>query len=194
MGLRDTEFDRILIERLRSGHSEALAELFERHYRVVLAVAFRILRDRGEAEDLMQDVFLEIYRDVDRFDPARGTVRTWLLQYAYHRSLNRKKFLQRRGFYDFAELGPTAGAVAPPEVAPSRLEAMLRSGIKQLSEPERRTIEMACFEGLTLKEISERTKEALSNTRNHYYRGLKKLRALLFGTRESTEEIGRARR
>lgn len=190
----DTESDRILIERLKSGHSEALAELFERHYRVVLAVAFRILRDRGEAEDLMQEVFLEVYRDIDRFDPARGTVRTWLLQYVYHRSLNRKKFLQRRGFYDFAEPSPRPGLTAPPEVALDTSEAMLRSGLEQLNERERRTIEMACFEGLTLKEISQRTKEALSNTRNHYYRGLKKLRALLFRTRESTEEIGRGKR
>ena len=97
------ESDEALIDRLKSGNAEALAELFDRYSRVVFSVASRILRDRGEAEDLMQDVFLEIYRDVARFDPVRGSVRTWLLQYAYHRSLNRKKYLQRRGFYEFGE-------------------------------------------------------------------------------------------
>jgi RNA polymerase sigma-70 factor (ECF subfamily) len=160
----------------------------------VLAVAFRILRDRGEAEDLMQEVFLEIYRDVGRFDPARGSVRTWILQYAYHRSLNRRKFLQKRGFYDVARSDSIGSSISPPEVALHMSEAMLRSAIEQLSERERKTIEMACLEGLTLREISERTEEALANTRNHYYRGLKKLRALLFRARKKAEDIDRAPR
>jgi RNA polymerase sigma-70 factor (ECF subfamily) len=188
------ESDEAIIERLRSGNAEALAELFDRHSRVVLSVASRILRDRGEAEDLMQDVFLEIYRDSAKFDPARGSVRTWLLQYAYHRSLNRKKYLQRRGFYEFGEPGPASPVARPEELAGRDSEELLRSGIEQLNEKERRTIEMACFEGMTFREISERTSEALANTRNHYYRGLKKLRALLFRTQRTNEEIGRARR
>jgi len=188
------ESDEALIDRLKSGNAEALAELFDRYSRVVFSIASRILRDRGEAEDLMQDVFLEIYRDVARFDPVRGSVRTWLLQYAYHRSLNRKKYLQRRGFYEFGEARVESAAAPSEEIPRCDSEELLRSGIEQLNERERRTIEMVCFEGLTLREISERTREALANTRNHYYRGLKKLRALLFRAHETNEEIGRARR
>ena len=187
------ESDEALIGRLKSGNADALAELFDRHSRVVFSVASRILRDRGEAEDLMQDVFLEIYRDAVRFDPARGSVRNWLLQYAYHRSLNRKKYLQRRGLYDFGEARAESVAARSEEVPGWDSEELLRSGIEQLNERERRTIEMVCFEGLTLREISERTREALVNTRNHYYRGLKKLRAV-FRAQETNEEIGRARR
>jgi RNA polymerase sigma-70 factor (ECF subfamily) len=188
------ESDEALIEYLRSGNAEALAELFDRHSRVVFGVAFRILRDRGEAEDLMQDVFLEIYRDAARFDPVRGSVRTWLLQYAYHRSLNRKKYLQRRSFYEFSEARAESAAARSEDVPGRNAEELLRSGIEQLNERERRTIEMVCFEGLTLREISERTREALANTRNYYYRGVKKLRALLFRAPKTNEEIGRARR
>jgi RNA polymerase sigma-70 factor (ECF subfamily) len=73
---------------LRQGNPDALLILFDRFYRLILKVALRILRDAGEAEDLMQDVFLEIFGKADQFDPAKGSVRTWILQYAYHRSLN----------------------------------------------------------------------------------------------------------
>ena len=188
------ESDEALIQVLKSGNAEALAELFDRYSRVVFTVASRILRDRSEAEDLMQDVFLEIYRDAARFDPVRGSVRTWLLQYAYHRSLNRKKYLHRRGFYAFGEARAELAASRSEEVPGRNAEELLRSGIEQLNERERRTIEMVCFEGLTLREISERTREALANTRNYYYRGVKKLRALLFRAHKTNEEIGRARR
>src|SRR5262249_6080803 len=157
-------------ERLRSGNAEALAELFNRHSRVVWSVASRILRDRGEAEDLMQDVFLEIYRDAAKFDSSRGSMRTWLLQYVYHRSLNRKKYLQRRGFYDFGGPGTESAAARLKEPTSPDSEELVRSGIEQLNERERRIIELACFEGMTLREISEQTNEALANTRNHYYR------------------------
>ena len=89
-----------LLAHLRSGHSDALAVLFGRYHRLILSVAFKILRDPAEAEDVMQSVFLEIYRVAGQFDAARGTVKVWLLQYAYHRSLNRREYLKVRGFYE----------------------------------------------------------------------------------------------
>src|SRR5260370_42277327 len=85
------------------GSRDALSVLFGRYYRLVFHTAAGILRDRAEAEDVMQDVFLEIYRDAAKFDPRRGKLRTWLLQYAYHRSLNRRKYLATRGFYESPE-------------------------------------------------------------------------------------------
>src|SRR5437762_2245044 len=78
--------DEDTMEQLRNGHPDALPILFDRFHRLVLKVALRILRDRGEAEDVMQDIFLEIYNKADQFDPARGSTKTWILQYAYHRS------------------------------------------------------------------------------------------------------------
>jgi RNA polymerase sigma-70 factor, ECF subfamily len=91
--------DEGVMEQLRQGHPDALLILFDRFYRLVLKVALRILRDRGEAEDLMQDVFLEIFNKADQFDPAKGRVKTWILQYAYHRSLSRPQYLALRNFY-----------------------------------------------------------------------------------------------
>ena len=92
--------DEDVMERLRKGHPDALPILFDRFYRLVLRIASRILRDPGEAEDVMQEVFLEIFNRAAQFDPAKGSAKTWILQYAYHRSLSRRQYLALRNFYD----------------------------------------------------------------------------------------------
>jgi RNA polymerase sigma-70 factor (ECF subfamily) len=84
---------------LQAGHADALAILFDRYHRLVLSIAMKILRDVGEAEDLMQSVFLEIYKSAAQFDPTRGTTKVWILQYAYHRGMNRRQHLNVRNFY-----------------------------------------------------------------------------------------------
>jgi RNA polymerase sigma-70 factor (ECF subfamily) len=84
--------DEDLLQQLHSGATDALAVLFDRHCRQVFSIAHRILRDTGEAEDLMQEVFLEIYRDAGKFDPAGGSVKDWILQRANRRSLTRCQY------------------------------------------------------------------------------------------------------
>ena len=91
--------DEQLMALLQDGAGDALAVLFDRYQRLVFSIALKIVRDRGEAEDVMQTVFLEIYRSVAQFDPAKGTLKVWLLQFAYHRAFNRKKYLNIRDFY-----------------------------------------------------------------------------------------------
>jgi RNA polymerase sigma-70 factor (ECF subfamily) len=85
---------------LQAGNFDALAVLFHRYHRLVLNVGLRILRDAGEAEDLMQSVFLEILRSAAQFDPLKGTTKVWILQYAYCRGFNRRQYLSLRGIYD----------------------------------------------------------------------------------------------
>jgi len=169
--------DEDVLEELRGGVADALAVLFNRHYRLVVSVAHRILRDSGEAEDLMQEVFLNVYRNAGNFDPARGSVKTWILLDAKHRSINRWKYLKLRGHYD------ECSAYEPPDPcnAPgfADYQASIRRGLDQLTENERRVIEQVCFEGLVLKEVAERTGKPLPNIRNYYYRGLRKLRVVL---------------
>ena len=97
-GLRSLA-DELVIAHLRAGHGDALGVLFDRYHRLVLHVALKILHDVGEAEDVMQNVFMEIYKVAAQFDPARGTTKMWILRYAYHRSMNRRKQLQIRHFY-----------------------------------------------------------------------------------------------
>src|SRR5437867_6240319 len=92
--------DEEVMEQLREGHPDALPILFDRFHRLVLKIALRILRDPGEAEDVMQDIFLEIFNKADRFERTKGSAKTWILQYAYHRSLSRRQYLALRNFYD----------------------------------------------------------------------------------------------
>jgi RNA polymerase sigma-70 factor (ECF subfamily) len=168
--------DEALLEELCRGDDDALAILFDRHYRLIFRTAHRVLRDSGEAEDLMQEVFLEVYRAAAKFDVSRGSVKTWMLQYAYHRSLNRLKYLKIRGHYGGHSRAEWGHADEPsfPEY-----QSSIKRGLEQLTENERDVIEEVCFEGLLLKEIAERRGQSLTNTRNYYYRGIRKLRTIL---------------
>ena len=177
--------DEELMAQVKAGYDDALTVLFDRYHRLVLSIAFKILRDLGEAEDLAQSVFLEIYRVAAQFDPARGTTKTWLLQYAYHRSINRRRDLRRRKFYGQGELkeascqGQLARGSAEGIFSSVEARKMLAPAIELLSAAQRRTIRMAYFEGLTLREIAEKTGEPLAGVRHHYYRGLCRLRNLI---------------
>ena len=177
--------DEEVMEQLRSGHPDALPVIFDRFHRLVLKVALRILRDPGEAEDVMQEIFLEILNKADQFDAAKGSAKTWILQYAYHRSLSRRQYLALRNFYDRHET--TEIEVVKPNCADASWRGLtfqewrrvIQQGLATLNEKQRRTLEMACFHGLLLSEIAERTKESLPNVRHHYYRGLQALRKFL---------------
>ncbi len=176
--------DEELAEFLKEGCTASLAMLFDRHHRLVFNVASKILRDRTEAEDLMQDVFIEVFRDAYKFDVTRGTFKTWLLQYAYHRSLNRRKYLATRGLYDISSARAASAEPASAQFGRSRMtpvdwSAALKAGMRRLNPRERQTIELACFQGLLLREVADQLKVSLPNVRNHYYRGLKKLRVML---------------
>lgn len=190
--------DEALIEEMRQGRPDALGMLFDRYYRLVFDVAKRILRDRGEAEDLMQDVFIEIYRKANLYDAGRGTVKAWLLQYAYHRSFNRRKYLALRNFYDASP----AAALLDLELAGERgregmtiqeWQGVLQNGMKELSGKERQIIEWIAYEGLTVREASERIRESYVNGRNLYYRGLRKLRHFLCQTTPTRPEANDVR-
>jgi RNA polymerase sigma-70 factor, ECF subfamily len=123
--LKDLE-DEELMAHLQGGCNDALAVLFGRYYRLVLSIALKIVRDPGEAEDVMQTVFLEIFRSAAQFDRAKGTTKVWILQYAYHRAINRKHPLNARKFYSQTDLEevetcvpeatPTVGRFTQPEL------------------------------------------------------------------------------
>jgi RNA polymerase sigma-70 factor, ECF subfamily len=177
--------DEDVVERLCQGYSDALPVLFDRFYRLVLKIALRILRDPGEAEDVMQDVFFEIFNKAAQFDPARGSAKTWILQYAYHRSLSRRQYLALRNFYGRHQIGEREVSESNSADASWRgltfqeWKRAIEQGLATLNENQRKTLELVCFEGFLLSEIAERTKESLPNVRHHYYRGLEGLRKFL---------------
>src|SRR5262245_49878033 len=89
---QDARSDEELMLEVQRGDGDAFAALFDRYNRLVLTVALRILHDAGEAQEVTQNVFFEFYRSARRFDSARGTLKVWLLQFAYHRSINRRNY------------------------------------------------------------------------------------------------------
>src|SRR5690348_5289608 len=102
-GLSYRELERLsdeeLMQHLRANHDDALTVLFDRYHRLVLKVALKVVRDPGEAQDVTQEVFLQLYRTVARFDPDKGSSKMWIMRAAYRRSLSRLQYLARRGFY-----------------------------------------------------------------------------------------------
>jgi RNA polymerase sigma-70 factor, ECF subfamily len=187
--------DAELMGHLRAGCNDALSILFDRYHRLVLSIALKIVRDPGEAEDVMQTVFLEIFRSVAQFDPAKGTTKVWILQYAYHRAINRRQHLSARNFYNQTNLENVENRL-PETASPlgrltqSELKHLLRQGLATLSAPQKRVIELASSSGLSIKEISAKTGDSSVNVRHHYYRGLQKLRAFVGQTAEMKKAAG----
>jgi len=174
--------DIALMVRVQASDEAALGQLLERYARLVLGIGYRILRDSGEAQELVQDVFLHIYRKAQLFDPQRGAFRTWLIRIACSRALNRRQYLNLRRFYDDRNLDDyvevfQAATNLEYQVELGQCGRVLQEAFQELNEKQRKTVELYFFEGYTLREISERLNESLANTRHYYYRALDKLRA-----------------
>jgi RNA polymerase sigma-70 factor (ECF subfamily) len=174
-----------VMQYLQAGNTDAFAVIFKRYHRLVHTTALHILRDAAEAEDLTQSVFLEIYRKAGQFDPARGTLKVWLLQYAYSRSANRRNYLLVRHLYSSTEISAVDEAKSfwsPARLQPLEATRLVSEALETLSDAQKQTIKMFFFEGLDFKEIARRRNEKFSNIRHHYYRGLQQLRSHLQST------------
>ena len=179
--------DESLLNEISIGDREALAALFERYARLTRSVAVRILRDAAEAEDLVQDLFLYIQRKCGVFDNSKSTARSWIVQMAYHRALDRRRYLKSREFYAqpyFPANGPQVVGKPTSESDYSAEAVFGRNGLEKLvnalSADQRETLRLHFFEGYTLVEISERLAQPLGNVRHHYYRALNRLRKEMF--------------
>lgn len=180
--------DEILLTRLQGGEQDALGLLFQRYSRVVRSVAARILRDASEAEDLVQDLFLFIQRKCAIFDSSKSSARSWIIQMAYQRSIERRRHLTSRQFYARVEIESNTDHMVGTPTAESDYSAEAvfgRNGLdkvlKALSEDQRETLRLHFFDGYTFAEISRKVGQPLENVRHHYYRGLDRLRRQMFG-------------
>jgi RNA polymerase sigma-70 factor (ECF subfamily) len=181
--------DEILLVQVCEGNHGALALLFRRYARMVCAVASRILRDAAEAEDLLQEVFLFIFRKADLFDPARGSARSWIVQVTYHRAIDRRRHLISQRFYASAELdeaflsfeeSATSTAFYERTIEGTLGADMLRRIEEALSVDQRKTLQLYFFEGHTFEQIADGLGQTVGNVRNHYYRALERIRKLVF--------------
>jgi RNA polymerase sigma-70 factor, ECF subfamily len=189
---RDDLSDETLMFRICEGDQDALAVLFRRYARIVRGLAYRVLRDTSEADDLLQDMFLLIYRKCDMFDASRGPARFWILQMTYHRAIARRRYLTSRHFYTRVDLEDLGKELAAPGTESSRFgdsgDGLLgREGFHKvfagLSENQRKTLQLFFVEGHTLGEIAVKLNQTRGNVKNHYFRGLEKLRSRIFGNK-----------
>lgn len=174
--------DESLLSDAANGSKEAVGLLFRRHRRAVLHVAGRILKDASEAEDLCQDVFLLLFQKARLFDANKGTASSWIIQIAYHRAMNRRQYLAHRQHYNAQELDEQRVGVGREPLLIDEITArsILNRLREQISKEQRQILELHFFEGYSLREIAERTNQSLGNVRHHYYRGLERLRSIVF--------------
>jgi RNA polymerase sigma-70 factor, ECF subfamily len=159
------------------GDRSALEALYNLHAPVLLALAVRMLRDRGAAEDLVHDVFLEAWHHARDFDPARGSVRTWLLMRARSRALDRQR-RHMRSAQRLERFGATQEDSRSMEDRGD--DGSVRRALALLPEHLQGVIDLAYFEGLSASEISGRTGVPVGTVKSRLARALGVLRAQLW--------------
>jgi RNA polymerase sigma-70 factor, ECF subfamily len=172
---------------------QALACLFHRYARLVRAVGYKILRDDSEADDLLQDVFLFIHQKSAVFDSSRSSARSWIVQMAYHRAIDRRRYLDSRHFYTQVDLEDVGNELSGPETRAERHENSIeevlgRIGLRKvfgvLSEVQRQTLGLHLLDGYTFEEIAVKLDQTRGNVKHHYFRGLEKLRKQIFSCKQ----------
>lgn len=173
--------DEELMAWMQAKDSKGLDLLYTRYSRLVFGIAFRILNDKSEAEEVVQEAFFSLYQKALLFDPSKGSAKGWVVQIAFSRARDRRGHLLRRGFYsgtDIESLDDTLqGQDDVEREVGLRIDfSHLLSAFEDLTDMQRRTLELYYFEGLELREIGQRLNEPFGNVRHHFYRGLERLR------------------
>jgi RNA polymerase sigma-70 factor (ECF subfamily) len=184
------ETDENLIARIQKEDKEAFAAFFRRYRRLLRSVSLRILKNEPESDDLVQDLFLFIQRKCGSFESSKSSARSWIVQMAYHRAIERRRYLATRQFYSKPSVqDPAEHVVGSPTTEDDYSQEAVfgRNGLSKvlgtLSEDQRETLRLHFFEGYTLAEISEKLGQPRGNVRHHYYRAIDKLRKHIFGSK-----------
>jgi len=178
--------DEQLLKRICSNDREALACLFRRYAKITYGIGRTILHDHSEADDLVQEVFLYIWRKCGVFDGTKGSAGSWIVQTIYYQALQRRMRLAAH-HHSLRELESTKtdGMTLSTAVYERSIEgvlgrARLREMLKCLTDDQWETLRLHFFEGYTLSEIARKKEQSLGNIRHHFYRGLEKLRSHVF--------------
>ena len=173
--------DAQLVVAIGRWRQDALAEAYRRHAGAVFSLASRVLASRNLAEEVVQEVFLRLWHDADRFDPARGSLRSWLLAQTHGRAVDllrsesSRKSREEREHRTRAE----AGYDLEHEVWDLTVADQVRTALTMLPSEERRAIELAYFKGLTYREVAVALDQPEGTVKSRIRAGLKRLRAEL---------------
>ena len=188
MGADATDEAARLIRQIAGGNREAFGRLYDQFAGIVFAFAVRLLRDRSEAEDLLQEVFLHVWRQAGAYDQAKGSPMAWISTLTRSRGIDRLRSRRRRekGLVPFEEFsGSMAGAALDRGATESEARLVVQDALSGLPESQRKVLELAYFGGLTQSEIAAHLGEALGTVKTRIRTGLNRLRTLL-----GTETIG----
>jgi RNA polymerase sigma-70 factor (ECF subfamily) len=178
--------DRAVVTRMARGDASAVAELYDRNARAIYSLALRMLSDAAEAEDVVQDVFTQAWRQAGRYDPSRAPVIGWLLVITRARALDRLRARRSR-------IAPAPIDVTTPDPVDPGLgqelqaigneeAARLRAALEALPDGQREALELAYYKGLSQSDIAETLKQPLGTVKTRIRTGLLKLRDVLRGT------------
>jgi RNA polymerase sigma-70 factor (ECF subfamily) len=173
--------DAELLHAVARGDESALAALYDRYNSILLGLLLRILHSRSEAEDVLQEVFLQIWQRAANFDEARGRGFTWMVTLARSRAIDRLRSLQSRQRADDTALrdAPEAVGDASQDAYHSEQREIVRAALAEIPEEQRRALLLAYFEGLTQSEIAARLGQPLGTVKTRMRSGMSKLRELL---------------
>ena len=181
----ERDVDARLAERIRAGQAEALGELYDRHASTALATALRVVGSREEAEDVVHEAFVAVWRKIDRFDAERGALRAWLMTVVRNRAIDRVRARRPRMDLDDADERSLLRTGPNPtwEAALARASASdIQAALATLPDEQRQAVELAYFEGYTYREVADLTGVPPGTANGRLRLALAKLREALQGS------------
>ena len=178
----DSNFAVQLIQRAAAQDREAFSQLYDRFSSLVFSLAMRMLRTQTDAEDLLQEVFMQVWRQASGYSQERGSPEAWIINIARSRAIDKLRSIRRRD-RSFVLTDDPAGAESPDNVekAAGETEARLAmtSALGHLTEAQRKVLELAYYDGLSQSEIAEHLKEPLGTVKTRIRAGIQCLRDIL---------------
>ena len=173
-----------LLRAIAGGDEQALASLYDRYRLILFSLVLRILHSRDEAEDVLQELFLQVWKRASDFDEARGRPFTWLVTLARSRAIDRLRSLnarERTATEAARAVGPESFSDAVDDAIRAQESVVVRRALAELPEEQRHALMLAYFEGLTQTEIATRLDAPLGTVKTRMRSGMIKLRELLRG-------------
>ena len=173
----DAKIDQRIILAVQQGNKLAFAELYDRHNAWLMAVAFRILNNRRDAEDLLHDVFIEIWKKASSYDQSRGSLKSWLAVKIRSRALDRLRTLSNLKKHEAEQMNEEiTAATMSTSVTRSVEEDQAKRMLQQLTPMQRNIIELSYFRGFTCQEIANHCQMPLGTVKSDLLRSMKALR------------------